>query len=182
MDHGRTVETERLKGAMEYSRASISETVDELRDAVTQAVDWREHVKSHPGASLGIAAGAGVVLGRWIGGKITGGDGPPTAAAPYSAPPPSSAAQPGMLNGPASRAGARMESLVNLVIDEVADAVETAAIVPLFTRLRSFLRTTSEGEDAAARAGAAPTAAGPRSGPTSEPTWAGRSSGSRSEC
>jgi hypothetical protein len=58
MDHGRTVEAERLKEEMESSRAHIAETVEELKGAVSQAVDWREQVKAHPGASLGVVAGA----------------------------------------------------------------------------------------------------------------------------
>ena len=156
MDLGQTAEAERLKGAMESSRASIAETVDELRGAVSQAMDWREHVKTHPAATLGVAAGAGIVLGHWLGGKIGGGDAPAAPRAAYAQPagPTSS----GLLDGSRHRAGARMESLVNLVIDEVADAVETAAIVPLFARLRGFLRTS------AGAAGSQDTGAGAREG------------------
>lgn len=140
MDHGRTVETDRLKDAMESSRASIAETVDELRGAVSQAMDWRQYVKTHPGATLGIAATAGVVAGHWLGSKLVSED----PASPRPAPARlASEAPPSLLDGSKSRAGARMESLVNLVIDEVADAVETAAIVPLFARLRGFLRSSA---------------------------------------
>ena len=141
MDLGRTVETERLKGAMETSRASIAETVDELRGAVSQAMDWREYVKTHPGATLGIAATAGEVAGHWIGSKLISEDPASRPAAARLA----SAAPSSLLVGSKSRAGARMENLVNLVIDEVADAVETAAIVPLFARLRGFLRSSAGG-------------------------------------
>lgn len=157
MDHGRTVEAERLKDRMESSRASIAETVDELRGAVSHAMDWREYVKTHPGATLGIAATAGVVAGHWLGSKIVSDD----AAAPRPAPvQPAGATPTRLLEGSKSRAGARMESLVNLVIDEVADAVETAAIVPLFARLRSFLRATAE-PTASAPSGSAASEAGP---------------------
>lgn len=138
MDHGRTVEAERLKEEMESSRASIASTVEELKGAVSQAIDWREQVKAHPGTSLGIVAGAGLVLGHWLGGKIGAGDRPRPPATAGAAPP-----GPGLLDGSLNRAGTRVENLVNLVIDEVADAVETAAIAPLFTRLRGFLRTST---------------------------------------
>jgi hypothetical protein len=156
MDHGRTVEAERLKGAMESSRASISETVDELRGAVSQAIDWREYVKTHPGATLGIAATAGAVAGHWLGSKLVSED----PASPRPAPARlAGEATPRLLDGSKSRAGARLESLVNLVIDEVADAVETAAIVPLFARLRNFLRS-SAGAPAAAETSAGAREAG----------------------
>ena len=157
MDHGRTVEAERLKDRMENSRASISETVDELRGAVSQAMDWREYVKTHPAATLGIAASAGVLAGHWLGTKLVS-DAP--AAPRFAAAQPAGAPQARLLEGSKSRAGARMESLVNLVIDEVADAVETAAIVPLFARLRGFLRS-SAGAPAAAEVGAGAREAGP---------------------
>ena len=177
MDHGRTVEAERLKGAMESSRASIAETVDELRGAVSQAMDWREYVKTHPGATLGIAATAGVVAGHWLGSRLVSEE----LASPRPAPSrPASAAQPRLLEGSKSRAGARMENLVNLVIDEVADAVETAAIVPLFARLRTFLRSSAgsppSGEmGTAAREAGSPAAGTADDGPRREgdvPSWA----------
>jgi hypothetical protein len=156
MDHGRTVETDRLRDAMESSRASIAETVDELRGAVSQAIDWREYVKTHPGATLGVAVTAGVVAGHWLGSKLVSEDPPSPRPAPARL---ASADPPRLLDGSKSRAGARMESLVNLVIDEVADAVETAAIVPLFARLRTFLRS-SAGALEPAEAGAATREAG----------------------
>ncbi len=166
MDQGRTLEAEELSRAMEDSRASISETVSELREAVNQAIDWREHVKTHPGASLGIAAGAGLIVGRWVGTKITGADtsrpGARDEAAGWS---PAShvksvGAPPGrMLDGSRHRAASRAESLVNRVIDEVADAVEAGALVPLFARLRGFLRDSAAPAhrgDEALRADASP--------------------------
>jgi hypothetical protein len=177
MDLGRTVEAERLKDAMETSRASIAETVDELRGAVSQAMDWREYVKTHPGATLGIAATAGVVAGHWLGGKLLSED---SAAPRPAAAQVASATPPRLLDGSKSRAGARMESLVNLVIDEVADAVETAAIVPLFARLRTFLRSSAgpaaPGElgSGVREAGSAATSAvdDPHRGEGDVPAWA----------
>jgi hypothetical protein len=148
MDQGRTLEAQELSRAMEDSRASISETVSELREAVNHAIDWREHVKTHPGASLGIAAGAGLIVGRWVGTKITGSDtsrpGARDEAAGWS--PASHVKSVGapsgrMLDGSRHRAASRAESLVNRVIDEVADVVEAGALVPLFARLRDFLQS-----------------------------------------
>ena len=151
MDQGRTEDAEELSRAMEDSRASISETVGEIREAVTHAIDWRERVKGHPGASLGIAAGTGLIVGRWIGGKITRSDTPGrlhSEAAAWTRPshPTSLGASqmgPRMLDGSIHRAASRAESLVNRVIDEVADAVEAGALVPLFSRLRGFLYSSA---------------------------------------
>ena len=150
MDQGRTLEAEELSRAMEDSRASISETVSELRDAVNHAIDWREHVKTHPAASLGIAAGTGLIVGRWLGTKITGSEaaGPNArdeaggwTAASHAA---AVGASPGrILDGSRHRVASRAESLVNRVIDEVADAVEAGALVPLFARLRDFLHQSA---------------------------------------
>jgi hypothetical protein len=174
MDHGRTVEAARLREEMEYSRASIAETVEEIKGAVSQAIDWREQVKAHPGASLGVVAGAGLVFGHWLGGKIVGGGDRPRA--PAAAAPPADPSGPGLLDGSLNRASTRVESLVNLVIDEVADAVETAAIAPLFARLRGYLRTTTApgtlGESV-------PSLTAPDSSPEPRPSagapaWAGR--------
>jgi hypothetical protein len=152
MDQGRTEDAEELSRAMEDSRASISETVGEIREAVTHAIDWRERVKTHPGASLGIAAGTGLIVGRWIGGKITRPDMtghiPGEAATAWTRPshPTSlgaSQTSPRMLDGTIHRAASRAEGLVNRVIDEVADAVEAGALMPLFSRLRDFLYSSA---------------------------------------
>ena len=174
MDQGRTLEAEELSRAMEDSRASISETVSELREAVNQAIDWREHVKTHPGASLGIAAGAGLIVGRWVGTKITGSDAPAPGRARRGGGlvagvhVKSVGAPPGrMLDGSRHRAASRAESLVNRVIDEVADAVEAGALVPLFARLRDFLRESAAparraDEAASGRHQPGPAGGGPR--------------------
>jgi hypothetical protein len=149
MDQGRTLEAEELSRAMEDSRASITETVGELREAVNQAMDWREHVKTHPGASLGIAAGAGLIVGRWVGTKIVGSEVPRGRARDVagwtrpSHPTSLGASQGRILDGSRHRAASRAESLVNRVIDEVADAVEAGALVPLFARLRDFLHESA---------------------------------------
>ena len=144
---------------------------------MSQAIDWREQVKAHPGASLGVVAGAGLVVGHWLGGKIVGGGARPSRAAAAA---PAGGTSAGLLDGSLNRASTRVESLVNLVIDEVADAVETAAIVPLFARLRGYLRTstTSAGprEDGPPAAGFA-SVAEPRPAAGEAAAWATRPRG-----
>jgi ElaB/YqjD/DUF883 family membrane-anchored ribosome-binding protein len=71
MDQERVLEAERLSRAMATTRASIAGTVEQLRENVNRAVDWREQVKTHPRAALGAAATGGVLLGRWLGAKIS---------------------------------------------------------------------------------------------------------------
>jgi hypothetical protein len=58
---------------METTRAKITGTVGELRENVNRAVDWREQVKTHPGAALGAAATGGILLGHWLGAKMAPG-------------------------------------------------------------------------------------------------------------
>jgi len=49
---------------MEETRQSVSETVDEIRDELSQALDWRTYVRRHPGAFLIGGAALGVIIGR----------------------------------------------------------------------------------------------------------------------
>lgn len=150
MDQGQAVETERLSRAMETTRASIRSTVGELRDIVTRAVDWREHIKIHPGAALGVAATGGMLLGRWLGEKIparanrSGSPSRPPAENPAfdGTRPPTSVRT--LLDGSWTRAGSRVGELVNRVIDELGDTVETTAIPPLIARVRSFLQPSTK--------------------------------------
>ena len=51
---------------METTRARITGTVGELRENVTRAVDWREQVKTHPGAALATAGAVGLLLAYWV--------------------------------------------------------------------------------------------------------------------
>jgi hypothetical protein len=150
MDQGRVLEAERLSRAMETTRAKITGTVGELRENVNRAVDWREQVKTHPGAALGAAATGGILLGHWLGAKMA-------ARAPRTGAPPRAhaderAPQGGTLwNGSWTRAGSRVSGLVNRVIDELGDTVEKAAIPPLIARVRGFLLPSPEAADASPR-------------------------------
>jgi hypothetical protein len=154
---------------MEHTRASIRDTVGELREKVGEATDWRHYVNRYPGTSLTLAVGVGMLVGRGLAGllpKANGDDATDRYAAGYggydprvresygeSALLPAAAAAGGdsgglggeWLTGPkrvmgqsAARLGSRAESILNRIIDELADAVEQA--VPAFTsRLTSFI-------------------------------------------
>ena len=147
MDPGRVREAERLSYAMETTRAAITGTVEELRGNVNRAVDWREQVKTHPGVALGAAATGGMLLGHWLAAKFA-------ARAPRAgAPPPPVADERAplggtLLNGSWTRAGSRFSGLLNRVIDELGDTVETAAIPPFIARVRGFLQPSPKAGDA----------------------------------
>jgi len=55
---------EELRRRMEETRQSVSETVDEIRDELSQALDWRTYVRRNPGAFLIGGAALGVIIGR----------------------------------------------------------------------------------------------------------------------
>jgi hypothetical protein len=147
MDQGRVLEAERLTRAMETTRAKIMGTVGELRENVSRTVDWREQVRTHPGAALGAAATGGMLLGHWLSARI-----PPRA--PRSGAPPrvhddERTPQRGTLvSGPWTRAGSRVSDLLNRVIDELGDTVEKAAIPPLIARVQGFLQPSPKADDA----------------------------------
>ncbi|HEV8310242.1 MAG TPA: hypothetical protein VGW35_21470 [Methylomirabilota bacterium] len=60
---------------MERTRASIQDTVDELKGKVGQTVDWRHYVSRYPGATLMLAMAAGLVVGRGLAALMTRNDG-----------------------------------------------------------------------------------------------------------
>ncbi|MEP6911828.1 MAG: hypothetical protein ABI923_03685 [bacterium] len=78
-DHGEDVSKEELQRRMEEARDSITNTVTEIKENVTQqyetvkdALDWREHFKKAPVAwSLG-AAGVGFFMGYGIAAVVAG--------------------------------------------------------------------------------------------------------------
>lgn len=147
MDQGRALEAERLTRAMETTRAKIMGTVGELRENVSRTVDWREQVRTHPGAALGAAATGGMLLGHWLSARIS-------PRAPRSGAPPrvhddERTPQRGTLvRGPWTRAGSRVSDLLNRVIDELGDTVEKAAIPPLIARVQGFLQPSPKVGDA----------------------------------
>lgn len=150
---------------MEETRASIGNTVEELRGKVNDALDWRQYVNRYPGASLTVAVAAGMLLGRGLGRLVrrngrgedvepygyqyrtaeTYGEGGFTAAASRAAHSASEAAEPAVsgarraMGQSVSRLGSRAEGILNRVIDELTDAVETTLVPALTSRFRSLL-------------------------------------------
>jgi hypothetical protein len=49
---------------IEDERRNLERNVSELTARATAAVDWREHVRRHPGWMVAAALGGGVVLGQ----------------------------------------------------------------------------------------------------------------------
>ena len=64
MDQERSVDIERVTRAMDVTRRSIVDTVDELKGRVQETADWRHYVASYPVASLIVAGVCGLVLAR----------------------------------------------------------------------------------------------------------------------
>jgi hypothetical protein len=64
MDQERSVDIERVTRAMDVTRRSILDTVDELKGRVQESADWRHYVAAHPVASLIIAGACGLALAR----------------------------------------------------------------------------------------------------------------------
>src|SRR2546421_4831240 len=80
-DYGEDASKKELQRRMEEARDSITNTVTEIKENVTQqyenvkdALDWREHFKKQPVAwSLG-AAGVGFFVGYGIAAALTSDD------------------------------------------------------------------------------------------------------------
>jgi len=66
MDQERSVDIERVTRAMDVTRHSILDTVDELKGRVHESADWRHYVASYPVASLIVAGVCGLVLARML--------------------------------------------------------------------------------------------------------------------
>ncbi len=63
--------TDQIKREIEEARERISEKTSQLGERIRQTFDWRQQVGEHPWAAVGIAAGAGFVLGA-AGAKMLG--------------------------------------------------------------------------------------------------------------
>src|SRR5262245_26163957 len=119
---------------MDTTRRDIQETVEELKERVGEAVDWRSYVERYPLASLALALAAGILIGRRVGGAVLHMS-PHTSSAgerTYSWRPPR------QFGESWARAGSRLESIVNRVIDEAGDTVEQFVVPSLiggFSRL-----------------------------------------------
>jgi hypothetical protein len=167
MDQARAVDKERLRENMEQTRASIRDTVVELRGRVSDAVDWRQHVGRHPAAGLAIAAAAGLLLGRGLaaltmrdgeegeygqpyemagyrGAEVYQGEST-FAAAPRAARSAFKMAEPALAGArravghSVARLGSRAEGILDRLIDEMTDAVESTLVPALIDRFRRLI-------------------------------------------
>jgi hypothetical protein len=66
MDQERTVDIERVTRAMDATRESIRDTVDELKGRVQETADWRNYVVARPVTSLLIAVACGLLAARVV--------------------------------------------------------------------------------------------------------------------
>jgi hypothetical protein len=64
MDQERTVDIERVTRAMDATRESIRDTVDELKGRVQETADWRNYVAARPVTSLLVAVACGLIAAR----------------------------------------------------------------------------------------------------------------------
>jgi len=60
---------EALQRQMDETRRSMSETVDEIKDELSQALKWQTYLRKYPGAFLVGGGVVGVMLGRAIKGS-----------------------------------------------------------------------------------------------------------------
>jgi hypothetical protein len=145
---------------MEHTREDIRHTVGELRERVSETLDWRHYVNRYPGTSLTIAMALGLVVGRGVAAMVGrredigdrlrhGYSGSPTESygeAALTPTPGRAMGEESMASGPRravsetwSRLGSRVENIVNRVVDEVTDAVEATLIPALSGWVRGRL-------------------------------------------
>ena len=66
MDQERSVDIDRVTRAMDATRESIRDTVDELKGRVQETADWRNYVAARPITSLLIAVACGLAAARIV--------------------------------------------------------------------------------------------------------------------
>ena len=66
MDQERTLDIERVTRAMDATRESIRDTVDELKGRVQETADWRSYVAARPVTSLLVAVACGLLAARLV--------------------------------------------------------------------------------------------------------------------
>ncbi len=55
--------TDQIRQHIESRRVQLARDINELEQRVRETVDWRRQYQRHAGAALGVAFGAGVLLG-----------------------------------------------------------------------------------------------------------------------
>jgi hypothetical protein len=66
MAQDRTLDIKRVAGAIDSTRLSMQDTLEELRERVQESTDWRRQVSRRPVTSLWVAIAVGLVLARLV--------------------------------------------------------------------------------------------------------------------
>jgi hypothetical protein len=64
MAEDRALDIKRVTSAMDSTRLSMQDTLEELKERVQESTDWRRQVSRHPVTSLWVAVAVGLVLAR----------------------------------------------------------------------------------------------------------------------
>lgn len=165
MDQGRDVDADRLRHDMETTRGSISATINELRDKVSDAMNWRAYVERYPATTLAGAVALGLMVGRQVGTRIVPDGGQRAVSNSYSeggeighdvrgvlpAGPERAGSGHSLLASLGTswaRAGSRLESLVNRLIDDLAETAEQHLVPVLVSSVQDFFPRRQELETA----------------------------------
>ena len=61
---------EEIRASIEANRAELGLAIEKLRSEVSEASDWRKHLRNNHQQAVTAAAGAGLALGGGIGGLV----------------------------------------------------------------------------------------------------------------
>jgi hypothetical protein len=64
MAEDRAIDIKRVTSAMDSTRLSIRDSLEELKEHVEESTDWRHQVRRHPVTSAWVAVACGLVLAR----------------------------------------------------------------------------------------------------------------------
>ena len=128
MDSTRGVEIDRLRRDIDMTRAAVSRTAGELREKVGEAMRWQTYVRDYPVPVLAGASLIGLIAGRRLAQRF----GTP---APFDT---LGGDQFAAVRESRVRLASRVETLVNRVIDEVAEATERALVPALVGGVQAF--------------------------------------------
>jgi hypothetical protein len=66
MAEDRAIDIKRVTSAMDSTRLSIRDSLEELKEHVEESTDWRHQVRRHPVTSAWVAVACGLVLARLL--------------------------------------------------------------------------------------------------------------------
>jgi hypothetical protein len=61
---------EEIRASIVANRAELGIAMEKLRDEVTEATDWRKHLRNNHQQAVGAAAGLGFLIGGGVGGLL----------------------------------------------------------------------------------------------------------------